>query len=392
MTSHRVKRRSKAHPGVKVLRLADGRHVARWIDPLSKVQQQQSLDRLGATNEAMRRAWAVKKAEALAALRRAVTSGVVESSRVSVKSAVESYLAAVEHDGTRLNKSCVLDAFVEWCGKAGIHELAEINGPRLMRWRDYVLRPGNPHVASTRNRWLVTSGIFLRWASKRGLAPMLPFDSVRNACERGPEPQKAIEFLRPEQLRTLLRCAIDHDEVPSRRRKAGPFLLALLLSGMRFDEMAQLRWEEVDLAAGEIRLPAERVKTKAARIVAMKESPLLAALLLRMRARAGAQPELVFDFPQHSAWESVRLRLIEEHGAPAFTAHGLRRTCGTLLTNAAGIYGGASAWHSAKRLGHSVEMAERLYAGVLRDLPADARCIEDAAGVRDLASAIVEAV
>ena len=61
------------------------------------------------------------------------------------------------------------------------------------------------------------------------------------------------------------------------------------------------------------------------------------------------------------------------------------------MTNSPAIYGAASAWASAKRLGHSVTVAERAYAGVLRDLPADARTLEAAAGIEDLAQAIVDA-
>lgn len=85
------------------------------------------------------------------------------------------------------------------------------------------------------------------------------------------------------------------------------------------------------------------------------------------------------------------MKLIADYDAPEFSAHTLRRTCGTLLTNAPGIYHGASAWHSAKRLGHSVQMAEQAYAGQLRDLPATATTIEGAGGFEDLARAIVEA-
>ena len=39
----------------------------------------------------------------------------------------------------------------------------------------------------------------------------------------------------------------------------------------------------------------------------------------------------------------------------------LRRTCAAVLTNAGGIYAGASAYRSAKRAGHSVTIAEKHY-------------------------------
>jgi hypothetical protein len=56
----------------------------------------------------------------------------------------------------------------------------------------------------------------------------------------------------------------------------------------------------------------------------------------------------------------------------------LRQTCGTYLTNAPGIFGAASAYRSAKQLGHSVAVAERHYVGLVRGIPRDARTLEGA--------------
>ena len=50
-------------------------------------------------------------------------------------------------------------------------------------------------------------------------------------------------------------------------------------------------------------------------------------------------------------------------------------TCGTYLTCAPAIYGAASAFMSAKRLGHSVTVAEKHYVGIVRVSP-EARTIE----------------
>lgn len=48
---------------------------------------------------------------------------------------------------------------------------------------------------------------------------------------------------------------------------------------------------------------------------------------------------------------------------------------------APGIYGGASAYMAARRLGHSLVMAERHYLGVIPDLPSKARTLEAALNV-----------
>jgi integrase len=364
--------------------------VARWRDPLSGKTQQQSLGGLGITSAPARREWAVRKREALDELARAVSVGSVVAERQDAAVAVAAYLAVQGHAATEANKRVPLDAFVAWCRTARVGSLADLKGPHLMRWRDHVLdarRCG--HAPSTRNRWLVSTGIFLRWGHRRGLLPLVSLDAVRQSCERAPEPAEAIEFLRPPQLRALLERAVAFDA--GRQGDAwriSELVLALLLSGCRFDEIRLLRWGEV--ADDGIRLAAGRVKTRRARVVTFDVAPALARLLAALRPKDAPADGRVWAIATHSSWDARRRALVAS-GAPEFTAHGLRRTAGTVLTNAPGIFGGASAWHSAKRLGHSVEQAERDYAGHLPGLPATARTLEDAAGIADLAAAICAA-
>jgi hypothetical protein len=75
-----------------------------------------------------------------------------------------------------------------------------------------------------------------------------------------------------------------------------------------------------------------------------------------------------------------------------FTWQALRRTCGTFLTNAPGIFGAASAYRSAKQLGHSVQIAERHYLGLVRGIARDARTLEVAMQVEDAIDGVVAAV
>jgi hypothetical protein len=100
----------------------------------------------------------------------------------------------------------------------------------------------------------------------------------------------------------------------------------------------------------------------------------------------------------------ARHRLIDDFGAPAFlwsvrhsrggqrSAPTLRSTCGSYLANAPGIFGAASIYRTAVQLGHSVEVCERHYAGVLRRIPREARSLEAAMQVEDEVEAVVEAV
>ena len=102
-----------------------------------------------------------------------------------------------------------------------------------------------------------------------------------------------------------------------------------------------------------------------------------ARLLLAARRLATGGKGNVFGLTRGTA-EAARKRL-HEYGAPdAFNWQALRRTCGTYLTNAPGIFGGASAYRSASQLGHSVQVAEKHYVGVARGIRPDARTLEAA--------------
>lgn len=371
------------------MQLSDGRHVARWRDPLSGASKQESLDRLNLTSDAKRRKWAKKKSETLAELRRAVSLGSVITDRMTIRSAVADHLAEAQNPRTKVNKQIVLEAFATWCETKQIKSTAELTSPWLMKWRGYMLSPQRcTHAASTRNRWLIASGIFLRWCIPRGLVPLLNSDTIKSACKREKEPEDVIEFLRPAALQNLLECTLKHD-AEAVGWKLAPFVLALLLSGCRFQEIACLSWSEVDLDHGEIVLPASRTKTQKGRRIVFAETPALGDLLRALRPDPAEG--LVFDV-RHSTWDAARKRLIASYGAPEFSAHTLRRSAGTILTNAPGIYGGASAWLSAKRLGHSVQQAQAHYAEALPGLPAEARTLEAAAGLEDVCRRIIAAI
>jgi hypothetical protein len=111
--------------------------------------------------------------------------------------------------------------------------------------------------------------------------------------------------------------------------------------------------------------------------VSLEVSPALAALLAGLapaEQRKGPVWKLTGDQVKASA------KRLDRYGAPAgWTWQALRRTCGTYLTNAPGIFGAASAYRSARQLGHSVQIAERHYLGVVK-VPKEATTLEAAMG------------
>ncbi len=96
----------------------------------------------------------------------------------------------------------------------------------------------------------------------------------------------------------------------------------------------------------------------------------------------------MFAIHRHDLAESTRKRLVRDFGAPAFTWLDLRHTCGTFLTCAPAIYGAASAFLSAKRLGHSVVVSEKHYAGAVTVAP-EIKTLEAALKIDDLCAKIV---
>ena len=425
MAKRRAGRRKLDRFGVKVLRMAvfargesakagnkpiAWRHVARWVNPVSMKREQMGLDELGLSNDQAREKWARAKARDLAKTRAAVTSGDAVLGLVSIEQAVEDWLATIEHEPTKASYKMNVERFVGWATARGLVNVQDIVPALLAQYAvDYAAGAAFAPVtggkrgkkgATKRRRAPSTVALamrvtrqFLQAARKLGLAPRLTSDAIKERLESPKVPPKPIRFLRPAELRQLLEAAVRHDrdEPDNPRHKAGPIaplVLAVLLSGCRFDEIANLEWKEVDLQAGEIRLPALRTKTREARTVRLDVSPSLLRLLAAMRLRSPGA-ELVFGMERGRA-EFTRRRLTSEFGAPAFTWHDLRRSAGTILTNAPAIYGAASAWAAAKRAGHSVVIAERSYAGVLHDLPTDAKTIEQAAGIETVCNVIVQ--
>jgi hypothetical protein len=167
---------------------------------------------------------------------------------------------------------------------------------------------------------------------------------------------------------------------------------------MRFDEARTLPWSAVELdaaPAGAIHLSAKTTKTKHARMIDLEVSPGLRQILRALKLRAGSAPFVFMGEDEdgvpiaetRGVLERGRKRLKKTWGAPAFSWQVLRSTCGTFLANAAGIFGGASAYREARQLGHSVIVAEKHYLGVV-SVPREAKDLETAMGIADLVALV----
>ncbi len=399
------------HPGVKIKQIArTGTWVARYIDPDTGREKQESFTVLGKTTHEARRDWAIAKSKKLKARKANDSAGLPTPTRTGLEDAVKDYLQGLTRKRPKTIKlyTQALGHMTTWARKAGVSHVQEIGRAQLfdltkhlhgLKARENVKGDGvgrkarqtgkRPLAPATINQFIRGIRTFLRHCRLADLTD-LSSDDIRERLKFADKDGGGVQFLRTHEIRALIEACQRHDDASYQRPGQGekpypailPFTLTVLLGGFRFSEAAGLKWSDVDLTDGEITLDKSATKTRRGRIVKLRETPALWALLERMAMARGSKAH-VFGPMRRDLAEACRRRLQKRFGAPSFTWHDLRRTAGTYLTCAPSIYGAASAFLSAKRLGHSVTVAERHYVGAV-DVSSEARTLEAAMRIDDL--------
>lgn len=430
-----TKRIRSPHPGVVLKNRVwpSGKEIwlARWFDPDTGKRKDTNLTKLGQSNAEMRRAWAIKKAKSLALRRADLEAGGVIRTSTPLGNAYKEYLAtrgAELSNGTIRNYREALSPFIDWCARRNLSQVEKISPQQLAVFRDDHLRVAartqlkgkgtrrgakeagtrrrSPHTINRVFRSLRT--LLTHWR-RHGLTPLLNSDSIRDSLAYVRAERPLPIYLSSVQVKELLTACIKHDcatykvtrlehaeglTAGSTKRYVAitPFVLTALLSGARFEELRTLKWSSVDDAQKLLLLGAEVTKTRMGRRVDLAVSPLLLEMFKRMSKGAGLYVFGGSSPHARTLIEAARKRLKKTFKAPEFTWHDLRRTCGTHLTCAPGIYGGASAFLCAKRLGHSVAVAEKHYLGVVNNIPPSAKTLEDAMEITELTSELLTSI
>lgn len=416
--SKKVARRRSPHPGVVLKAPTPPRTAwrARYVDPDVGKEVFIRLDPLGAgRNEQTRKRWATEKARAIAKRKDELSTGAPRATGTSLQTALDRYFE--DHpqlrEGTQGLYHMATRKLSSWATLQGVKSADDITGARLVAFRSWLIkqpkravqvgaRPG-AKVATEElrkpnsvNIELRAIGTVLNYLRRLGLTPRLSLENIVDGLKKLPTTKEESDFLRTAEIRALLEAASAHDQATFRETRTehageapigstlryspiSPLITVTLLSGMRFGEVASLDWSEVDLAEGEIRLTS-RTKTKRARTIDLSMSPALGAIMRKLHK--GEAKGRVWSL----TLEQVRAaaKRLARFGAPeGWSFQALRRTCGTYLTNAPGIFGASSAYRSARQLGHSVAVAERHYLGVVK-VPKDATTLEAAMGIGDL--------
>jgi integrase len=335
-----------------------------------------------------RLAWAIKLSESLQRVRGDVKAGVTHVREdVSLPKAVERFFAAHPRlsDATRRSYQTAIATFVRGRERMTTLQLTPIvlahwRAERVNAQRHNTRRGGSRgekaatgtlRSAATANKDLRSVGRWLEWMRGASLV-RLSKDDLRAALRKERVEHERKPFLSREQISELLEACERHDADAERYAPITPFVRFLLLTGMRVGEALALEWRDVSDQTVHVR--AAVVKTRHHRKIDLSVSPTALHGLAR-----GAPHSSLFGLTEGEA--RAALKRLAAAGAPKFTWHALRRTCGTFLTCAPSIYGAASAYMSAKRLGHSVAIAERHYVGEVR-VGREATTLEQAMGLR----------
>jgi integrase len=406
----------------------------RYVDPDSGRTVKETLDGALTTAE-LREDWAIRKAKALALRRLELEGGAPAKTGTGFDAALDRYFSDHEHLRPRTlgTYRSAVAKLRTWARRTSLRSADDLNRARLMSFRAELIREkrhgvkrGGKRGARTetdakRSPWSVNRELravrsVLGYLRKAGLLPRVSTDDLRDGLERLPAGIERIDYRKPHELQKTLEAALRHDAdvfaatraehaegragETRRYKPIAPLLLTATLTGMRSGELLGLTWDHVDLealdhdgrAVGEIHVTAAS-KTHRARTVGLEVSPALRKLLAAMhlaqgRPKAGS----VFGLTAGEAKAAER-RLLAEYGAPrGCNLQALRRTCGTFLTNAPGIFGAASAYRSAKQLGHSVTIAERHYVDLARGIPREARTLEAAMQIERQAERVIDSV
>jgi integrase len=174
--------------------------------------------------------------------------------------------------------------------------------------------------AAAKSRFTLSA--LFSWAMGEGLCESNPVVATNNP-EAGVLARERV--LSDSEIRVVWAGCLDDD--------SGRIIKLLLLTGARRDEIAALRWSEIDLDAGVLTIPGARTKNRRTLSLALPES-----VLEILRSVARRDGPCVFGDPRHgfTGWSAAKRKLDARLAAagthlPHWTVHDLRRTMRTGL-------------------------------------------------------------
>ena len=238
-------------------------------------------------------------------------------------------------------------AFVDFAGRMGLDDPADVTRLHVRRWvaqlatRDLARATIARRVAALRR--------YFGWLQRRGVVPADPTVGLRAPAGGSRLPR----VLRQDELDALLDqppAAID-DDPPHRRLRDDAVIELLYGSGLRVAEVCGLQVDDVDLAAGTVRVLGKRSK--------WRQVPLTPGAVEAISAwlRTGRAEMATADSPPDLVFVNLRgrvltprdcRRILDRRALDPTHPHALRHTFATHLLD-----GGADLRAVQELLGHS---------------------------------------
>jgi integrase len=335
-----------AHPGIYKLRT--GRYLVRLRTPFGDCSK--SFDSLSTAKK-----WQRETRVALESGDRVIHEGQLLSREEAARLHRPSLTVAQAIDHFTVSGSCkvkpnLLNAVASHLGSTPLDELSKAHIVRFLDDRCQGLAP------ATRNRYLSAISSLCKYACQRDWLEHNPCSTVQKWSEHGNARDRVIT---PDEEQALQTAFDNHSP------ELGDIFALLMLTGCRVGEATSLRWRDVDVAKGTVRLSAANTKASQSRTLV-----LAGRALERLKARAKVRPINSDDlvFPNHwSPGKEVdatrRFRKVADAtGHDWFHAHLCRHTFASRAASAPGMtiaklceLCGWSSWAMAARYAHSMQ-------------------------------------
>jgi integrase len=182
------------------------------------------------------------------------------------------------------------------------------------------------------NRVRASLSAYFTWLAREGYVASNPVSYTNKAVENGSRER----VLSDDELVAIWRAAGDG--------QYGAIVKLLMLTGARRDEIASLRWSEVDLDAATITLPLARTKNRREHVIPLSEQALAVLGAQPHRAEADGNPrDLIFGFGSRGFqdWSGskrdIDARIAAAGKAFEWRLHDFRRSLSTALHERFGV-------------------------------------------------------
>lgn len=236
----------------------------------------------------------------------------------------------LEEKGARLNlkyhKQCLLRMEQHVFPQIGALPITEITIPDVVRVIDKIAARGTIETAKRMGQLI---GQTFRFASRRGLCAHNPAADLRDITPAVQE--RHHPCIAPEELPALLRAIEGYQGSPLT-------ISAIKLIAMTFvrtQELIGARWDEIDWAREEWRIPVERMKMKRPHMVPLSSQAL--SVLTDLKAITGDKDFIFFSSrsrKRHISNGSILMALRRMGYQRRMTGHGFRTLASTLLNEA----------------------------------------------------------